>query len=120
MKLKDVTKIFEKADSRLIKAVLGRGGVVLGTKVENFSGVLAEDKTYAESLAKKVEGQTGVKGYISTDELPAYGISRAEKELVEAEFGAKEKDVVILVVDDAEKAKKALNLIEKEIAIRIG
>ena len=120
MKLKDVTKIFEKADSRLIKAVLGGGGVVLGTKVENFSGVLAEDKAYAEVLAKKVEGQTGVKGYISTDELPAYGISRTEKELVKAEFGAKENDVVILVVDDAEKATKALNLIEKEIAARIG
>jgi len=120
MKLKDVTKIFEKSGSRLVRAVLGQGGVVLGTKVENFSGVLAEDKVYAESLAKKVESQTGVKGYISTDELPSYGISKAEKELVEAEFGAKENDVVIMVVDDEEKAKKALNIIEKEIAAKVG
>ena len=118
--MKDVTKIFEKADSRLIKAVLGRGGVVLGTRLENFSGVLTEDKIYAESLAKKVESKTGVKGYISTDELPAYGISRAERDLVKAELGAKENDVVILVVDDAEKAKKALSLIEKEMAARMG
>ncbi len=118
--MKDVTKVFEESSSRLISAVLGRGGVVLGIKVENFSGVLVEDKVYAESLSKKVESQTGVKGYISTDELPSYGISRAEKELVEAEFGAKENDVVILVVDDEEKAKKALNIIEKEIATKVG
>ena len=118
--MKDVTKIFEKSGSRLIGAVLGRGGVVLGIKVENFSGVLAEDKVYAENLAKKVEAQTGIKGYISTDELPSYGISREEKELVEAEFGAKENDVVILVVDDEEKAKKALDILEKEIAAKVG
>ncbi len=118
--MKDVTKIFEKSGSRLIRAVLSRGGVVLGIKVENFSGVLAEDKVYAENLAKKVEAHTGVKGYISTDELPSYGISKAEKELVEAEFSAKENDIVVLVVDDAEKAKKALNLIEREIAAKVG
>jgi len=120
MKLKEVTEIFENTGSRLIRGILERGGAILGIKVENFAGVLVEDKVYADGLAKKVEGQTGAKGYISTDELPAYGISKEEKEAVEAAFDSKENDVVILVVDEEERAKKALDVIEEEIKVRLG
>lgn len=114
--MEDVTNIFENTGSSLIKGIIERGGVVLGEKIEGFAGVLVEDKVYADELQKKVEEQTGVKGYISTDELPAYGISKEEKEAVEGRFGVKGNDVIILVADEESKARRALEVIKKDIS----
>ncbi|UZE92487.1 MAG: hypothetical protein IB616_01355 [Methanosarcinales archaeon] len=116
--MEDVTNIFGNTGSGLIKGIIERGGVVLGEKIEGFAGVLVGDKAYADALQKKVEEQTGVKGYISTDELPAYGISKEEKEAIESGFGVKGNDVVILVADEETKARKALEVIKEDISKR--
>jgi len=106
--MEDVTNIFENTGSSLIR----------GTIEENFAGILVEDKAYADALQKKVEEETGVKGYISTDELPAYGITKEEKEAIESRFGVKGNDVVILVADEESKARRALEAIKEDISKR--
>jgi len=116
--MEDVTNIFENTGSSLIKGIIERGGVVLGERIKGFAGVLLENKAYADELQKRVEEQAGVKGYISTDELPAYGISKEEKEAIENKFGVTGKDIVILVADEEGKARKALEVIKEDISKR--
>lgn len=116
--MKDVTNLFKETKSRLIRTIIDEGAVVLGMKVEDFAGVLLDDRAFAEGLEKKVIDATGLKGYISTDELPQYGITTGDKREVEAAFEVGEKDIAILVVGQEAKAKRALKLIEEEIAKR--
>jgi len=113
--MKELTDLFKNTNARFIKKSIESGSVVLGIKAENFSGVLVNNKDYAESLANKLNEKFGVKGFISTDELPKYGISAEEKNAVESALGVKEKDVGIFVVDKKEKAEKAIQLINEEV-----
>ena len=80
--------------------------------------VLIEDQKLTDSLAKKIEKEAGVKGFISTDELPKYGLNKQDKRNIEEAFGVKEGDVIIMVADQREKAEKAIQIIEAEIAKR--
>ncbi|MCK4648930.1 hypothetical protein KAT51_05345 [bacterium] len=114
--MKDISNLFGQTHSNLIRDILDRGGVVLGMKVENFAGVLLENEALALEIERRLEETTGIKGYISTDELPRYGILAGEKEAIEKAFGAEGKDVVILIVEKKKKAQKALKIVEEEIA----
>jgi len=116
--MKEITDLLSETNSHVIRGVLDSGGVVVGIKAEGFAGVLIEDQKLTDSLAKKVEAETGVKGFISTDELPKYGLNKQDKRNIEEAFGVEEGDVVILVADQREKAEKAIQIIEKEIAKR--
>jgi glutamyl-tRNA(Gln) amidotransferase subunit E len=116
--MKEITDLLSETNSHVIREVLDSGGVVLGIKDEGFAEVLVEDRKLTDSLAKKVETEAGVKGFISTDELPKYGLNKQDKRNIEEAFGVKEGDVVILVADQKEKAEKAIQIIEKEIAKR--
>jgi len=116
--MKDVTDLFEETKSRLIRAIVEKGGVVLGMKAKGFAGVLLDDRVFAEGLERKVIETTGLRGYVSTDELPRYGVTKADRRQIEVAFDVGEKDIVILVVGQEAKAKEALRLIEEEIAKR--
>jgi len=116
--MENITELFKNTGSKLIKGIIDSGGVVLATQIEGFAYVLVEDKEYSDVLGKKVEDETGVKGFISTDELPKYGISKEEKQSIEARFKVGPRDVVILVADQEAKAKKAIEVIEAEVAKR--
>ncbi|MBU2565387.1 MAG: hypothetical protein KJ655_03940 [Candidatus Thermoplasmatota archaeon] len=113
--MRELTELFKNTGARFIKNSIESGSIILGVKVENFTGVLANSKEYAESLAKKLDEQAGVKGFISTDELPKYGISDDEKTAVKTALNVKENDVGIFVVDTKEKAGKAIELINEEV-----
>ncbi len=114
--MKDITDLFSSTKSGLIKGIISRGGVVLGEKVENFKNVLVKDPAFAEGIAKTMEKKAGVKGFISTDELPSFGISAGEKHEIEKMFGCGENDIVVLVADKKEKAETGLNVFFEEIA----
>lgn len=113
--MKELTELFKNTGARFIKNSIKSGSIILGVKIENFAGVLVNNKDYAESLAKKLNEQAGVKGFISTDELPKYGISAEEKKTVESALDVKENDVGIFIVDKKEKAEKAIELINEEV-----
>ncbi len=116
--MKDITSLFKETNSQLIKSVIDSGGVIMGIKAEGFSGVLIKEKKFTDSISKKAEKETGIKGFISTDELPKYGINKATKRSIEENFECKEGDVVIFVADQKDKTQKALEIVEKEIAAK--
>lgn len=117
--MKEITHLFGSTNSKMIKSILDSEGAVTGTKAEGFAGVLLEDQSFATELQKKVEA-TGAKGFISTDELPKYGLSRDDKSVIEKEFEAGEKDVVIFVAAPKEAATKAIAVIEAEVEKKKG
>lgn len=114
--MRDITDLLSATKSGLIKGIISRGGVVLAEKVENFRGVLVDDPAFAEGVAKTMEKKTGVKGFISTDELPKFGISAGEKHQIEKAFECGENDIVVLVADKKEKAEGGLEVFFEEIA----
>ncbi len=114
--MKDITDLFSKTKSGLIKGVISRGGSVLAEKVENFKNVLVENSEAAEAIAKTMEKKTGVKGFITTDELPAFGISEKEKHDIKKEFACDDNDIVVLVADKKDKAAQGLEVFFEEIA----
>ncbi|MGD2248603.1 MAG: hypothetical protein PVF58_09365 [Candidatus Methanofastidiosia archaeon] len=114
--MKDITDLFSKTKSGLIKGIISRGGSVLAEKVENFKNVLVENSKAAEKIAKTMETKTGVKGFITTDELPAFGISEKEKHEIKKEFQCGDNDIVVLVADKKEKAEKGMEIFFEEIA----
>ena len=114
--MKDVTDLFSSTKSGLMKGIISRGGVVLGEKVENLKGVLEGDPAFAEGVAKTMGKKVGVKGFISTDELPAFGISEGEKHQLEKTFECGGNDIVVLVADKKEKAEAGLKVFFEEIA----
>jgi len=114
--MRDITDLLSGTKSGLIKGVISRGGVVLAEKAENFKNVLVDDPKFAEEVAKTMEKEAGVKGFISTDELPAFGISAGEKHQIEKAFECGENDMVVLVADKKEKAEIGLKVFFEEIA----
>ena len=116
--MKDITDLFSSTKSGLVKGIISRGGVILAEKVEGLKGVLPGDPRFAESIAKIMEEKVGVKGFISSDELPAFGISAGEKHLMEKTLGCGEKDIVVMVADKKDKAEHGLKIFMEEIAKR--
>jgi glutamyl-tRNA(Gln) amidotransferase subunit E len=53
----------------------------------------------------------GVKGIFHTDELPGYSITQTEVDALRSLIGAVEGDAVIIVADEASKAKRALTAV---------
>ncbi|MBA7659422.1 hypothetical protein ES703_67400 [subsurface metagenome] len=113
--MKDITKLLEESNSNIVKGIIASGGVIMGIKVENFKDVLLNEKDFSNGMAEKVEAESGIKGFISTDELPKYGITKEDRIKIEETFECKEKDIVIIVADMKDKATKALELIQNEI-----
>ncbi len=113
--MKDITGLFKESNSNIIKGVIASGGVIKGIKAENYKDVLINEKDFSDKMSNKVEAETGIKGFISSDELPKYGITKDDKRKIEEAFECKEKDIVIFVADKEDKATKALELIESAI-----
>ncbi|MBU6998435.1 MAG: hypothetical protein HXS41_04885 [Theionarchaea archaeon] len=116
--MKDITDLFSETKSGLIKGIISRGGVVLAEKVENSKNVLTKDPAFAEDIARTMEKKTGVKGFITTDELPSFGISVGERHQIEKEFACGDNDMVVLVADKKEKAEAGLKIFFEEIVKR--
>lgn len=114
--MRDITDLFSETKSGLIKGIISKGGSVLAQKVENFKNVLVENPEAAEEIAKTMEKKAGVKGFITTDEIPAFGISAKEKHQIEKEFGLDEEDIVVMVADEKDKAAEGLEVFFEEIA----
>lgn len=113
---KDITGIFQNTESNLLRSIIQGGGKALGTVIQGKAGLLVKDVKFSDALQKEVEKSTGIKGFISTDELPRYGISAAEKGKALSAFSAGAKDVVVFVAGEASEGEKALQIIETGMA----
>ena len=105
--LYDVREVFQNTQSRIIE----KSEKVLAIKLEGFSGLIGKeiqpDRRFGTELAGYAK-KMGVSGLFHTDELPAYGISQEEVDLLRDLLKTSQDDAVIIVADCEEKAKNAL------------
>jgi glutamyl-tRNA(Gln) amidotransferase subunit E len=98
----DVTPLFAGTASDLIAAALKRGEHIGAAALRGFRGTLLKD---GESVIGREIAQylrpMGVKGILHSDELPAYGISGREVELVSRRLSLGENDAFVLCAADA-------------------
>jgi len=108
----DVSPIFKATESKILKSALKVGGVVKAVKLPGFAGLtgrkLCPNRRLGTEMSDHAKFRGGVKGIFHTDELPGYSITQAEVDALRNLVGAVESDAVVIVADEAEKAKRAL------------
>jgi glutamyl-tRNA(Gln) amidotransferase subunit E len=111
-KFVDVTGVFSKSSSKVIRGAVRSGGIVLAVKLLKFGGLVGKEiqpnRRFGTELADYAKLYGGVKGIFHTDELPAYGISSGEVERLRGSVKAGKDDAVVFVAGREEDAKAAL------------
>ena len=110
--LVDVTGIFSKTKSKVIKSVIKSGGFVFAIKLSGFAGLVGReiqpDRRLGTEFSDYARFWSGVGGIFHTDELPKYGITESDVSNLRDAVKAEEQDAVIIVADSQEKCQKAL------------
>jgi len=111
----DVTNVFSKSGSRVIREAIGAGGAVLAVKLPKFAGLLGKElqpgRRFGTELADCARLYGKVGGLFHTDELPGYGISQEEVDGLRKITDAAEDDAVVFIADVKEKAEAGLNAV---------
>ena len=111
----DVTDVFADTRSRIIINAVKRGGLVFAVKLKGFAGVIGRElcpnRRLGTEMADHAMYTSGVKGIFHTDELPGYDISSGEVKALREMVGASGSDAVVIVADEAEKCRRALEAV---------
>ncbi len=111
----DITKLFSKSEAKVIESSLKIKGKVLALKLNGFSGMISRELQPNYRVGSEFSGRAkikaGVKGIFHSDELPNYGITKDEVDLVKKELKCKDKDAFVLVAALEDKAKIALSAV---------
>lgn len=114
-KVEDLTHIFAKTESTVLKNALAKKGVVLGITLHKFHGLVGKEvqpgRRLGTELSDRAKSNAGVGGLFHSDELPHYGITQSEVDTVKKALGTGANDAFILVADVPEKAKPAMTAI---------
>ncbi len=108
----DLTEILNKSQSKVIQLGLNKKeGCVLGAKLINF-GVLTgfqiqPGRRFGSELSDHAKVM-GVKGLFHSAELPNYGITQKEKELILKKLKCTSKDGFIIITDIKSVALRAM------------
>ncbi|MBD3260181.1 MAG: Glu-tRNA(Gln) amidotransferase subunit GatE [Candidatus Altiarchaeales archaeon] len=91
----DLSEIFSESKSKVISKTLGRGGGVYAVRLPGCAGLL-KNKLGPE-LSMYAKANSNVKGLFHKDELPAYGITPVEVELVSKKTGCLGVDAFAII-----------------------
>jgi glutamyl-tRNA(Gln) amidotransferase subunit E len=108
----DVTEIFSKSGSKVIKGALDDKGKVIAVKLTGFAGVLNGDngKLRLGSEMAQYARTRGVKGIFHSDELPNYGIEKDLVEDLKAHLKLSSEDAFVICAEKEKKASEALKI----------
>ncbi|MEM4246972.1 MAG: Glu-tRNA(Gln) amidotransferase subunit GatE [Candidatus Woesearchaeota archaeon] len=113
--IKDITNQIKNSGSKIIKKTIEANGIVLGIKLPGFARLVGKEiqpgRRLGTEFSDRAKVIAGVGGIFHSDELPNYGITDREVELIKHELGCLEKDAFVIVADTKEKAKKALEAV---------
>jgi glutamyl-tRNA(Gln) amidotransferase subunit E len=116
----DITELLHNTSSKIIKSKIDKGGKVFLLPLKHMHGLLKfeinPNRRFASELADYVKAWTSFEGIIHSDELPSYGISEHEVELMYS-FAKLEKgkDAFIIVAGEEEKCKEAIKVLVDRI-----
>jgi len=112
----DLTEVFANCESEMVRKSLDIGSKVLAVSLSGFAGRLGSKQTDSEGAQLPRLGRelasaakmAGVAGIFHSDELPAYGISSSEVEVVREALALSERDAFVLCVAPKWQAELAL------------
>ena len=112
----DLTELFANCESEMVRKSLDTGSKVLAVPLSGFAGRLGSKQTDSEGAQLPRLGRelasaakmAGVAGIFHSDELPAYGISSSEVEVVREALALSERDAFVLCVAPKWQAELAL------------
>jgi glutamyl-tRNA(Gln) amidotransferase subunit E len=111
----EVTPLFEKSTSKVIKEVLKRKEGVFALLLPGFAGLVGKELQPGRRLGSEFADYArfwgGVKGLFHTDELPKYGITANEVESLRKHLQAKDADAIIIVAAAKASATEALEAV---------
>ncbi len=111
----NVTDAFKASDSKLVKSAISNGGVIFGTKLSHFKGLVGKEVQPERRLGTEFSDYAKafgrVEGILHSDELPKYGITEKEAEAVSRKLGCGVSDAFVLVAAAEEKAGAALKAV---------
>ena len=120
----DATEAFRSTKSKIVRRVLGRGGVVLAVRLPGFHGLLGRElmpgRRFGTEIADYVRFWADVGGIFHSDELPKYGITQEELDEAYRLTGAeKGRDAVVIVAEERGKAEKAVRAVLERAAMAL-
>lgn len=110
--IKDLSSLLRGTHCKILRASLDSGGKVLGVRLPKFAGTLSRTKDGVKRLGAEMAAHArvvGVTGLFHSDELPDYGITRAEVEDIASALGVDpSEDAFVIIADKEEKARAGL------------
>jgi glutamyl-tRNA(Gln) amidotransferase subunit E len=117
-----VTDVFADTDSGVVRRAVDAGGPVLAVPLFGFDGLVGREIGPDRRLGTELSDHAkrhGAGGVFHTDELPAYGVTDAEVAALRAAVGAGDADAVVMVADDDETARLAIEAVADRAAAAI-
>lgn len=112
----ELNHLFLEAESKIISKAIKKNGKVLAIKLKGFKGLIGKEVQPGRRFGTELAGyakKMGVAGIFHTDELPAYGITSQEVEKVNQFLDMDLEDAFILVADEEEKSRNALQEVQR-------
>ncbi|HWR26155.1 MAG TPA: Glu-tRNA(Gln) amidotransferase subunit GatE [Methanosarcina sp.] len=109
----DVTGLFMDTKSKVLQKGVKKG-TILAALLRKFGGLVGKEIQPGRRLGTEFSDRaktTGVGGIFHTDELPNYGITDKEIQAVRDVIGASPEDAVIMVADEPQKARLAIEAV---------
>ncbi len=109
--IRDLTPLLRGTSCRVLRSAVEAGGRILAVKLPNFAGTLGRTEQGVKRLGAEMAAHArvaGVKGLFHSDELPGYGVTRAEVEDIASHLEAGPEDAFVLVSDEEGRARAAL------------
>lgn len=111
----DVTEVFAKTASKVLRKALDQSGVILGVKLPKFAGLLrievAPEVRLGSEMSDRARFWGLVSGIFHTDELPGYGVTVEEVAALSKRLKLGEEDAGVIVADMPSRAEDALNAV---------
>jgi len=111
----DITSHLEKTESAVLRKSLDAKGVVHAIKVEGWNGRLGQELCpgyrVGTELSSRAKRLSGVGGLFHSDELPNYGVTKDEVEIIKQVLACGSKDAFIMVADKRLNVERALQVV---------
>ncbi len=110
----EVSNVFGDTDSGVLQSALSGEGKAMAVRLGGFDGLVGREIQPDRRLGTEFADHArrhGAGGVFHTDELPAYGITKAEIRSLADAVDADPADAVVLVADDPETAELAIDAV---------
>ncbi len=132
----DLTEDLSNTSSKVLQRALNNNGIILGVKLDGFAGLMGQKgggspvEGAPESWlydGKRLLGPEiadyakvkGVKGLFHSDELPAYGVTPAEVDMVKGLLSCTHDDGFVLVAESPDIATAAMDAVIERSAMAV-